>query len=91
MLKYPSDLRAFIKDKQKRALHPAIRLDIVNNNYDFLITDFPYMFFTEPYSKIKIPKICIVEDTGMRLILIILKRYLSVDLMHFFVGIDKNF
>jgi hypothetical protein len=64
MLKYPSDLRAFIKDKQKRALHPAIRLDIVNNNYDFLITDFPYMFFTEPYSKIKIPKICIVEDTG---------------------------
>lgn len=50
--------------KSNVRFYPAIRLDNVNQKYDWLITDFSYAFLTEDWDKIKIPKAMIIEDSN---------------------------
>lgn len=62
MLKNPHNLRTVMRDKSSRMLYPLIKIDDVNNKFDWVITDFSYAFFTEEWDKIKIPKAMILED-----------------------------
>jgi hypothetical protein len=63
-IKNPNNIVPFIRDTKKRTMSPLIKLENVNNNYDVVITDHSYAFYTEEWNKIKIPKIMIIEDSS---------------------------
>jgi hypothetical protein len=60
----PNKVPPFIRDTKKRTMYPLIKLSQVNNNYDVVITDHSYAFYTEDWNKITIPKIMIIEDSA---------------------------
>lgn len=60
----PQKIVPFIRDTKKRTMYPLIKLENVNNNFDVVICDHSYAFYTEDWHKIKIPKVMLIEDSS---------------------------